>query len=94
MNRVLSGLKPGRVFEIFEDICAIPHGSGNTEAISNYCVEFAVKRGLDVYRDDFNNVIIKKPASGGYENSAPVVLQGHLDMVCEKEPGFDFDFKT
>ena len=93
MKRVLAGLKPERVFEIFEDICAIPHGSGNTKKISEYCVEFARKRGLFALQDEMNNVIIKKPASAGYENSPAVVLQGHLDMVCEKEPGLEFDFE-
>ncbi|MBR4910197.1 MAG: aminoacyl-histidine dipeptidase [Clostridia bacterium] len=93
MERVLSGLEPKRVFEIFEDIAAIPHGSGNTNAISDYCVKFARDRGLTVFKDGLNNVIIKKPASAGYETHEPVVLQGHLDMVCEKDPGVDFDFE-
>lgn len=93
MKRVLSGLEPKRVFEIFEDICAIPHGSGNTKAISDYCVNFAREHGFGVIQDELNNVIINKPASAGYENAPPVVLQGHLDMVCEKEPGLDFDFE-
>ncbi|MBR4761581.1 MAG: aminoacyl-histidine dipeptidase [Clostridia bacterium] len=92
MNRVLSGLKPERVFAIFEDICAIPHGSGNTAAISEYCCAFAKRLGLWCHRDGLNNVIIKKPASVGFEDREPVVLQGHLDMVCEKEQGIDFDF--
>lgn len=92
MSRVLSGLEPAKVFHIFEDICAIPHGSGNTKAISDYCVNFAKSRGLLVFRDKLNNVIIKKPASAGYENHGAVVLQGHLDMVCEKDADIDFDF--
>ena len=94
MGRVLSGIKPENVFRIFEDICAIPHGSGNTKAISDYCVKFARSRGLFVYQDEFNNVIIKKPASKGYENHGAVALQGHLDMVCEKEADSDFNFLT
>lgn len=93
MSRVLSALTPKRVFEIFEDICAIPHGSGNTKAISDYCVNFAKSHGLPVFQDAHNNVIIKKPASPGYENHGAVVLQGHLDMVCEKENGCKFDFE-
>lgn len=92
MSIVLSGLRPKRVFQIFEDICSIPHGSGNTKQISDYCVNFAKKLGLYVLSDELNNVIIKKPASLGYENCEPVVLQGHLDMVCEKEADCDFDF--
>lgn len=93
MERVLSGVEPKKVFEIFEDICAIPHGSGNTKAISDYCVNFALERGFHVVRDNAYNVIIKKPASEGYEKHEPVILQGHLDMVCEKESGLDFDFE-
>ena len=92
MANILKGLKPQRVFEIFEDICNIPHGSGNTKEISDYCVEFAKDRGLWFYRDDLNNVIIKKAASAGYENHPVVIIQGHLDMVCEKEPDCDIDF--
>ena len=57
MSRVLSALTPKRVFEIFEDICAIPHGSGNTKAISDYCVNFAKSHGLPVFQDAHNNVI-------------------------------------
>lgn len=91
--RTLEGLKPENVFRFFEDICAIPHGSGNTFAISQYCVDFAVSRGLDVIRDSLNNVIIKKPASSGYENHESVIIQGHLDMVCEKLPNIDIDFE-
>ncbi len=93
MSRVLTGLKPERVFEIFEDICSIPHGSGNTKAISDYCADFAKRCGLWYSQDNLNNIIIKKPAFKGYENAEPVVLQGHLDMVCEKENGVDFDFE-
>ena len=92
MANILKGLKPQRVFEIFEDICNIPHGSGNTKEISDYCVEFAKDRGLWFYRDDLNNVIIKKAASAGCENHPVVIIQGHLDMVCEKEPDCDIDF--
>ncbi len=92
MADILKGLKPQRVFEIFEDICAIPHGSGNTKKISDYCVAFAKDRGLWVFQDNLNNVIVKKAASVGYENHPPVIIQGHLDMVCEKEPDCDIDF--
>ena len=84
---VLSGLEPNRVFHWFEEICRIPHGSGSTKAISDYLVRFARDRGLDVRQDELNNVIIRKPASSGYEAAPAVMLQGHMDMVCEKEPG-------
>lgn len=91
---VLEGLKPEKVFYYFEKICGIPHGSGNTDEIAKFCVEFAKERGLDCIRDELNNVIIRKPASRGCENAEPLLLQGHLDMVCEKnfdsDPKFDF----
>ena len=83
---VLSNLEPKGVFRFFEDLCAIPHGSRNTKAISDYCAAFARERGLEHYQDADNNIIIIKEAAPGYENAPAVILQGHLDMVCEKEP--------
>ncbi len=88
----LSDQEPAEVFGYFEDICAIPHGSGNTRAISEYCMEFAKKRGLEAYRDGLNNVLIRKKASRGYENKPGIVIQGHLDMVCEAADGKEIDF--
>lgn len=90
--RVLENLKPEKVFEYFEDLCAVPHGSGNTKKISDYCVNFAKEHGLEYIQDSLNNVIIRKDASTGYENSPTVILQGHLDMVCEKTDTSDIDF--
>jgi dipeptidase D len=84
--RILEGLEPANVFRFFEEMSAIPHGSTHTGAISDYCVRFAADRGLVCHRDEAHNIIIKKPGSAGYETSAPVILQGHLDMVCEKTP--------
>lgn len=92
--RVLSNIKPEAVFYYFEDICSIPHGSGNTKQISDYCVNFAIEHGLDCFTDNLNNVIIRKPASAGYELHPTVILQGHLDMVCEKLPDCDINFET
>lgn len=89
---LLNNLEPQNVFSYFETICAIPHGSGNTSAIVDYCVRFAEERGLSWYRDTANNLVIRKPASPGYENSETIILQGHTDMVCEKNPDVDFDF--
>ncbi len=86
-------LKPERVFKYFEELTRIPRGSGNMEGISNYCKEYAKKNSLKAIRDDANNVIIYKEATKGYENNAPVILQGHLDMVCQKEPDCDIDFE-
>lgn len=90
--RVTEGLEPDKVFEYFERICSIPHGSYNEKALSDYCVEFAKERNLKYYQDELSNVIIIKEASEGYEDSPSVILQGHLDMVCEKEPDSDIDF--
>ena len=84
---VLSDLEPKRVFEIFEELCAIPHGSTHTKAISDWCVEFGKKLGLEYYQDEAKNVILIASATSGYETAPAVILQGHLDMVCEKEPG-------
>ena len=92
--RILESLNPKKVFHYFEDICKIPHGSGNTDKISEYCVEFAKAHSLEWTKDEYNNVIIKKAASSGYEGHGTVILQGHLDMVCEKEPSLDKDFLT
>ena len=83
---VLNGLEPKSVFKFFEDISAIPRGSGNTKAVSDYLAEFARTRGLEHYQDELNNIIIIAPATEGYENAEPVIIQGHMDMVCEKAP--------
>lgn len=83
---VLSGLKPEKLFEFFELLNSVPRGSGNTKRVSDICVGFAKERGLEVHQDGFNNVIIIKEASPGYEASEPVIIQGHLDMVCAKDP--------
>lgn len=81
---VLNQLQPASVLHFFEELCRIPHGSGNTKAISDYCVRFAQQRGLEYHQDALNNVIIIKPAAPGYESAPAIILQGHLDMVCEK----------
>ncbi len=91
---VLKGLKPERVFYYFEKICEIPHGSGNCRALSEYCLSVADELGLKRITDEHNNVIIKKNASKGLENSPTVILQGHLDMVCEKSENSNIDFLT
>lgn len=90
---MLENVEPLRVFHYFENICAIPHGSGNTDGISEFCVNFAKEHGLEYKKDALNNVIIKKAATAGYENHPTVILQGHLDMVCEKTADCDIDFK-
>lgn len=82
-----------KVFDYFEEICAIPHGSTNTKQISDYLVQFAKAHGLEFYQDEANNVVMIQEASAGYESAAPVIIQGHMDMVCEKESGCTIDFE-
>lgn len=89
----LENLKPERVFKYFEEITKIPRDSGNMEKISIYCMDFAKEKSLKAIRDDANNVIIYKPASRGYEACEPVILQGHLDMVCQKDTDREIDFE-
>ena len=82
------------VFRYFEKICAIPHGSGNMKPISDYCVRFARENDLQVICDKAKNVVIYKPGTKGYENAEPIILQGHLDMVCQKKEDVTIDFET
>lgn len=90
---VLAGIEPVNVFRFFEEICGIPHGSGNVRAISDYLKEFAEKRGLFCIQDALYNIIIIKEASAGYEKEAPYILQGHMDMVAVREEGCDLDME-
>lgn len=92
MTRILENLKPEKVFYYFEEISNIPRGSGNEKAISDYMVAFAKSLNLEVKQDEVNNIYIKKPATPGYENAPTVILQGHLDMVCEKNKDTVHDF--
>lgn len=94
MDKVLKDLSPDLVFCYFEDITRIPRGSGNEKAISNYLVSFAKKHNLEVIQDEALNVIIKKSGSKGYENAPTVILQGHMDMVCEKNKEVEHNFET
>ena len=95
MNAVkLAGLNPASVFGYFEEICAIPHGSRNTKAISDYLVNFAKERNLRYIQDDVNNVIIFQDGTCGYEDHEPVILQGHMDMVCEKDASCPLNMET
>ncbi|MBE5956972.1 MAG: aminoacyl-histidine dipeptidase [Lachnospiraceae bacterium] len=91
---VLSNLEPKKVFHYFEEICKIPHGSYNTKQLSDYLVNFAKERGLTSYQDEANNVIIIKEGTTGYESAPAVILQGHIDMVCQKAPDSTHDFLT
>ena len=87
----LAGLEPARVFDFFEEICGIPHGSRNEKLISDYLVNFAKERGLKYNQDAANNVIIFQDGTCGYEDHEPVILQGHMDMVCEKDASCPID---
>ncbi len=81
-----------KVFEYFYKISEIPRGSGNMTAIADYCMSFANANSLKAVRDGANNVVIYKNGTKGYENAEPVILQGHLDMVCQKTEDCDIDF--
>lgn len=93
MTSVLKELEPKEVFHYFEEICNIPHGSGNIGKISNYLADFAKERNLFYLQDELKNVIIIKEASHGYEEAEPVIIQGHMDMVAVKKPGCETDME-
>jgi len=88
----LQNTEPKEVFKWFYEISQVPRGSGNERAISNFLVKFAKDRNLEVHQDKAMNVIIKKPGTAGYEKSPTVIIQGHMDMVCEKEASSNHDF--
>lgn len=90
----LAGLEPAAVFGYFEEICSIPHGSRNTKLISDYLVNFAKNQDLRYIQDDADNVIIFGDATPGYEDHPPIILQGHMDMVCEKDTDCTIDMAT
>lgn len=92
MDFVIHGRKPASVFRFFEEISAIPRPSYHESGIADYLVAFAKERGLECYRDETNNVLIKKPATAGKENLPGVLFQGHTDMVCEKNADVAHDF--
>ena len=89
----LAGLEPASVFGYFEQLCAIPHGSGNTKMISDYLVNFAKEHGIRYIQDELNNVLLFADGTCGYEDHAPVILQGHMDMVCEKDADCPIDME-
>jgi dipeptidase D len=93
MKSIFSGLKPEKLWNHFEEILKIPHGSGNEKAFGDYIIAFAQKQKLEVERDKTGNVVVRKKAAKGHENAPGIVLQGHLDMVCEKNSDVKFDFK-
>lgn len=89
--RILENLEPQNVFYYFEEICKLPHGSGNTRQISDYLKAFADEHGLYCRQDELNNIIMIKEASKGYEDHEPVLLQGHMDMVAVKDADCTID---
>jgi dipeptidase D len=91
---MLEKLEPKCVFNWFEKFCAIPHGSRNTKAAADFVVRFAEERRLEHYCDAADNVIVIKPATAGYEGAEPVILQGHLDMVCAQTPSCTKNLET
>ena len=91
--KILQDLEPKEVFEYFEQISNIPRGSGNEKGISDYLLNFGRSLGLESIQDKALNVIIKKPGTKGYENAPTVIIQGHMDMVCEKNNGVEHDFE-
>ncbi len=91
MGQQICDLEPKKVFGFFDALTAIPRGSGNEKAVSDFLVDFADKRGLIAYRDDLLNVTILKPATAGMEDKDTVIMQAHMDMVCVSEDGVDAD---
>lgn len=90
----LRELEPSRLWGVFADICSIPHPSGHEARLRDYMLDFAARHGLESRCDATGNVLLKAEASPGCENIRPVILQGHLDMVPEKNSDYDFDFLT
>lgn len=88
----LKNTKCPEVFEYFRQMNQIPRGSGNEQAVSDWLVKFAQEHQLEVIQDKALNVIIKKPGTAGFEHAAPVILQGHMDMVPEKDDNSEHDF--
>lgn len=92
MSRVLDNIEPREVFKYFEDISMIPRPSNDEKRISDYLMNFAKEIGIEVVQDESLNIYMRKPATKGYENGKTVILQGHMDMVCEKNEGIEHDF--
>ncbi len=92
MEQILEGLKPELLWKHFDAITKIPRCSKEEEEICLYIVNFAKGLGLDIKRDEAGNIVVKKPGTPGHENAPTIVLQGHVDMVCEKNRGVEHDF--
>lgn len=92
MTESILALEPKRLWHYFYQICQYPHGSGNEKPLRNYLLQLAQELSIECEVDDVGNILMRKPASSGLEFAKPVVLQGHLDMICEKNPGTAHDF--
>ncbi|MBW2262209.1 MAG: cytosol nonspecific dipeptidase, partial [Deltaproteobacteria bacterium] len=92
MSNPLSGIEPAELWKWFYEITRIPRESKNEAGIRKYLADWAQKHGCKHVIDEAGNIIIKAPATPGHEKAAPVVLQGHMDMVCEKNSDVTFDF--
>ena len=92
MADVLASLKPTSLWTHFSELLRIPHCSGNEKALGDYVISVAKRNNLSWNRDRVGNVVVSKPAAAGHEQAAGVILQGHLDMVCEKNSDVSHDF--
>jgi len=92
MKSIISGYEPSSLFTYFEQISAIPRGSGDEARIADFLCAWAEEKGIDCIRDEKNNVFMTAPATEGYEDRPAILLQGHTDMVCEKEASSPHDF--
>ncbi|HIU25438.1 MAG TPA: aminoacyl-histidine dipeptidase [Candidatus Copromorpha excrementigallinarum] len=91
-ERILTNVEPKDVLKYFEDLTFIPRESGNEKEVSDYLVNFAKEHGFEWSQDDYYNVLMRKPASKGYEDHPGIIIQAHMDMVCEKNRDFEHDF--
>ena len=91
-ERLLTNTEPIDVFHYFEDLTFIPRESGNEKEVSDYLVNFAKEHGLEYKQDEWYNVLIRKEATPGYEDHPGVIVQAHMDMVCEKNGDVEHDF--
>ena len=92
-NRILANTEPKEVFRYFEDLTRIPRESGNEAAVCAYLADFAKAHQLEYQTDDAHNIIMRRPAGPGFEDRPGIILQAHMDMVCEKNAGVEHDFE-
>ncbi|MBO5977678.1 MAG: M20/M25/M40 family metallo-hydrolase, partial [Bacteroidales bacterium] len=89
----MNNLQPASVWHYFQELCKVPRPSFKTQKAQQWLLDFAKEHGLESIHDKTGNIIIRKPASAGRENAKPVILQGHIDMVCEKNNDVQHDFE-